>query len=197
MGVTFRSFILSFILIVAAAILYQLSGHVDQTADDSVLQQYPSFIAEDFKGDNFDRDGRLIHHIEAKDVTFFKNRSLLLMSEPSGIYYNYEKRADGVHDEFDRNPEAWHLSADQGQMVLDDEAELTGNVLLKPLFDSRELTDARTPYLHFDLKQNVISTDESVHISGPNFVNYGTGLRADLNEKKVYLHDPHAHYEFN
>ena len=50
-------------------------------------------------------------------------------------------------------------------------------------------------FKRFDLEKNLITTSDKITITGPNFVNYGTGLKADLTEKKIYLGDPHARYE--
>ena len=189
MGVTLRSFILAFILILAAAVLYQLSKGPETVDDPTLLERYPSFSATNFSGDNFDANGRLLHHINAQTVTYYQSKGLLLMTKPRGIYYNYNTdKAD---------PEPWQLSADSGRLVMDDEAELKGHVVLTPRFAGSALTLAETSYLHFDLKKNFISTPKQIRILGPNFVNYGQGLRADMNTKQVYIDDPRARYEFN
>ncbi|MBO8415019.1 MAG: LPS export ABC transporter periplasmic protein LptC [Proteobacteria bacterium] len=189
MGVTLRSFILSFILIVAAAFVYQLSSRQSGPSDEEILQTYPSFSAENFAGDNFDKGGRLIHHFEAGHVTYYKSRALITMQEPTGIYYSYPGGGSRA--------EPWALSATSGSFVLDKEAELIGEVEMHPLFEGSPVTSAVTSYLHFDLQQNLITTPEIIRISGPNFVNYGSGLEADLNEKLIKVGNPHARYEFN
>ena len=191
MGVTLRSFILSVALIVIAAIVYQLSNKRQLMDEAEIMERYPTFTATNFSGDNFDKTGKLIHHLEAQTVIFYQNRDLLLLSKPDGIYYNYGSKKDY------RQAEPWQLSANQGRVVLNQEAELKGEVKLKALFANSPISNADTSYLHFDMQKNLITTPEKVRISGPNFVNYGHGLRADMNDKKVYLNDPHARYEFN
>ena len=191
MSVTLRSFILSLLLIIAAAIFYRWSAMQQTVPREEILERYPSFTAVGFSGDNFDADGRLIHHVEAQSVVYYKNRGLLNMVKPHGIYYNYGSKKDY------RQAEPWQLSANQGRVVLNQEAELKGEVKLKALFANSPISNADTSYLHFDMQKNLITTPEKVRISGPNFVNYGHGLRADMNDKKVYLNDPHARYEFN
>ncbi len=188
MSVTLRSFILSLLLIIAAAIFYRWSAMQQTVPREEILERYPSFTAVGFSGDNFDADGRLIHHVEAQSVVYYKNRGLLNMVKPHGIYYNYP-------DPLSRRQEPWQLTADEGSMVMGQEAQLKGHVTMTPLFENPEITSAKTSYLHFDLEKNLITTSDKITITGPNFVNYGTGLKADLTEKKIYLGDPHARYE--
>lgn len=187
MGVTLRSFILAFLMVTAAAFLYRLSGMQSGPTNDEILQNYPTFTAVHISGDNYDDDGRLRHHVEADEAVYYKNKDLLTMEKPRGIYYSYP--SSGV--------EPWQLSADQGSFVRNKEAELTGHVLLQPVFEGSPVTRAETSYLHFDLQKNLISTDEKITISGPNFLNEGTGLEADLTTRLVKIGDPHARYEFD
>lgn len=189
MGVTLRSFILSFILIVAAAIVYQLSTSRSGPSDEEILQSYPSFSADNFAGDNFDKGGRLIHHFEADSVVYYKSKAMITMKAPKGVYYSYPSNGTKA--------EPWALSATSGSFVVEKEAELIGDVQMHPLFEGSAITGAVTSYLHFDLQKNMITTPETIRISGPNFVNYGTGLEADLNEKLIKVGNPHARYEFN
>ncbi len=187
MGVTLRSFILAFLMVTAAAFLYRLSGMQSGPSNEELLQHYPTFTAVHISGDNYDADGRLRHHVEADEAVYYKNRDLLTMSKPRGIYYSYP--AEGT--------EQWYLSADSGSLVLNQEAELSGHVLLQPLFPDSPITRAETSYLHFDVQQNLITTDEKITISGPNFANEGTGLKADLTNRLVTIGNPHARYEFD
>lgn len=188
MGVTLRSFILAALLIVAAAFLYRWSSSGFSAPDEAqVLQKYPSFQATGFNGDNFAADGRLLHHIEAREAVYYKLKDLLTMQQPSGVYYYYPQN---------ENVQSWHLQADEGYIIFDQEAVLTGHIEARPLFKSEYISEARTDFLRFDLMSNLIESPAPVIVRGPDFLNYGTGLKVDLTARTVWLGAAHAQYTF-
>lgn len=189
MGVTLRSMIIASILIIGAALLYSLSSRTGRLSEEELSSRFPSFEATNFRGELYNEQGQISHSMFAKDLKFYKVRDLIEAEHVVGFWYEHER---GDASEPFRG---WQISADSGKMILNQSADLYGNVRVIPNFVSTEISEISTPDVHYDLQQNIISSPSEIVIVGNSFVNQGSDYEVDLTHKTFVIKDqPHAVY---
>lgn len=185
MGVTIRSFVLSFLLIIAAFLLYRFSTNLSKPQDDNLLDEYPTFTATKFDAHSYDENGLLTYSFKSDDVTYYKQKDLLEFSNPLGVYY--DRKNDAL--------EPWQITAKTGSIIINKEVTLNDDVVIVPLFPKSFVNKVTTDNLYFDMVKNLVTAPGPVSITGTNFTNTGSNLQADLNTQQCTLSgDPHAQY---
>ena len=188
MSVTVRSIIIAALLSIAAALLYRYSSSTGKLSADEINERFPSFVATNFTAELYNEQGLLNYSIFAKDVSFFQSRDLIQANYLAGFYYDHE-------DLVNQPGRGWQIIADQGEIVFDTYAKLTGNVHVQPNFATSPIEEVVTPYVYFDLPQNIISSPETITVRGRNFVNSGANYEIDLNQDTFVIKDqPHVVY---
>lgn len=188
MSVTVRAIIIAAMLSLAAALLYRYSATTGKLSADEINERFPSFVATNFTADFYNEQGILSYSIFAKDVSYYESRDLIQASYLTGFYYD--------HEDLQNQPgRGWQVIADQGEVVFDRYAQLTGNVHVQPNFATSPIEEIITPSAYFDLPANTISSPDPITIRGRNFVNQGANYEIDLNLETFVIKDqPHAVY---
>ncbi|HIV55689.1 MAG TPA: LPS export ABC transporter periplasmic protein LptC [Candidatus Anaerobiospirillum stercoravium] len=188
MSVTVRSIIIAALLSIAAALLYRYSANTGKLSADEINERFPSFTATNFTAELYNEKGLLNYSIFARDVSFYESRDLITADYLAGFYYDHE-------DLVNQPGRGWQIIADQGEVVFDRYAKLTGNVHVQPNFPTSPIEEIITPYVHFDLTANIISSPETITIRGRNFENQGANYEIDLNQNTFVIKDhPHVVY---
>ncbi len=188
MSVTLRSFVLGFVLLAGAAILYHLSAPNRQNASQAILEQYPNFSIHNSSGNIYDADGRLTYSFAAQDVLYYRRQNLVELTEAEAFFFD-DKTTDAGETE------GWKIRADTGSVYINDYALLKGNITITPTFAGSEVTAVTTDEVTYNMRDRQIYTDSPVSMYGARFENHGTGFRGDLETKIFSLAgEPHAIY---
>ena len=187
MGVTLRSMILAGILIIMAAIVYRLSVNLIPEVSDETLLKYPTFIAKNFHGENYNEEGQLTAVIDSPHVEYFEKQTLITLEKPTGVWHDYHNQQ--------QEPNRWQIKAMKGSYIIDSKASLEGSIVLTPLHQDPTLKKISTEKVDYNLITKEIFSDRLIVIEGQNFINYGTGFKVDLNTDTITISgEPHARY---
>ena len=87
----------------------------------------------------------------------------------------------------------WHLKGNKGDMVVNKNATIFGNVILYPGFEDATLQKVEATELFYDFKDNLVTSDKLVTIYGKGFKTQGTIFSVDLNTNVIkYKGQPNA-----
>ena len=187
MSVTVRAMIIAVILFLFAALLYSFSSSTGRISEDELSMRFPTFEAEKFRGEIYDQQGQIQYSMFSQEMRYFKPRNLLNAEGLIGFFYD--------HDDAQTPFRGWQIMADHGDMVLNQHAQLTGNIHVVPNFASAEIKEISTTNVFYDLQKNTISSPSEITIVGERFINRGSDYIVNLDQKLIEIKDkPHAVY---
>ncbi len=187
MSVTVRSMIIAAILIIAAGLLYRFSGVTGRLSDDEISSRFPTFEATQFTGEMYDETGQITHSMFSREVTYYKSRDLVDVTGVVGLFYD--------HEDVDQPFRGWQMSADKGELIINKHATLQGNIKVVPNFLGSMIKEITTPYVYYDIENNLVSSPQEIVLKGDNFINQGSNYVIDIKAKTFVIKDnPHAVY---
>ena len=179
--------IIAAILIVVAGILYNYSSMTGKISTDELNERYPTFVAENFVAEIYDNQGGLQYGMFSKDITYFQSKDLVQVNHITGMFYENKNHAAPFR--------GWQISADRGEMVINNYAYLNGHIHVLPNFADAVVKEITTDNLHLDIPKNILSSPAAIYIRGNQFENTGSNYTIDLNNKIFLIKEqPHAVY---
>lgn len=190
MSVTVRSIIIAAVLMICAALLYRYSNVTGQISSDELSSRFPTFVASKFTGETFNTNGQLDNSLFADKLQYFKSRNEVEATNLIGFYYDNKDPTMPFR--------GWQISASNGQVIMDKQATLSGNIKIVPNYVSAPIKEIDTESLYFDIPKRTISSTDKIVIKGDHFVNTGSNYVVDLNKKTFIIKDsPHVVYNPN
>ena len=185
MTVTLKSFIIAFVLVILSVAIYRYA-QLHQQEPTSDLSTLPTFSAEGFEGQSYDQDGLIVHKLKASHIDYYSKVQRLELENP--VLKSYDHLKNG-------QTETWFLSGNYGQVFINDKAIIEGEVRLYPGFFHPNLKEITANKLNYNFKNDVVTSQDRVTITGHDFVNSGTNFSADLqNNTMKYKGEPHVIY---
>ena len=170
------SWILAILFLLGALLIWRPFA-IDETADDDpqFTEIPPDFIAEGLVTRVYNRDGQLIHRINAEQMTHYSPIGLTELEKPV-----YRTRISEAQNE-------WQIMAEQGSFYSDKTLVLERDIVITHLNRNDYLERVETNYLTIDTLAESMVTDEPVTIYGRNFLVRGNGMMADLRAETLEL----------
>ena len=186
MSVTLRSFIIGVILIIVAFFAYRLTEPNKQLSKEDLPESQPSFIAYNFHGKSYDKDGNLNIDLNSDKVEYFEKADTAKLENIKGkLFYIQNSETSQVYN----------LNADKATIKFNNMANISGNILIIPESNNTDIKKKEAANLFYDFNQNTIKSNDKVAITGTNWTNIGSNLLIDLNNKTAILHgEVHATY---
>lgn len=159
---------------------------MQKTPSVNDISKLPTFTAENFNGQIYDELGLIKHDMQAKNVEYYSKKKQLKLNTPIIKSYSYTQN---------NQTESWYLSGDTGEVIINQQAIVTGNVKLYPGFNHPNLKIINANNLIYNFTDDTVTSKDKVTITGHNFINSGTNFVADLrNNTMSYKGAPHVIY---
>ncbi len=190
MGVTKKSFVIAAVLLATAlALTWFVSSLISKSAPPDT-SHLPTMTGTGFSGLFYAADGKPENALDAETLVYYEKDKRLELTDAHLIHYRYgEDRKTG---------DKWHIESDNALILIDQNALLTGNVILYPADDNPaklRLTDIKSDTADYDFQTEQVSSPDPVTILGPNYIDRATGFVADLKLNQVTLKgEPHGTY---
>ena len=137
----------------------------------------PDFIAKRLSSSQFDSEGKLTHTIFAESMSHFSKKNQTLFQKPKYTIYP------------DDDKPSWHISANQGTLVGNEQLTLSDKVLLVSSDQNSFISEIQGKQLILDLKNKIITSEQTILLKGNDFTMYGSGLNVDINTTEMTLNE--------
>ncbi len=183
MSVTKRSIILAILFAVLSCSVYFYTLKFKQK-DPTSFSSLPTFIASDSVGTLFDETGKISKKMIATSTEYYDKQNLYIFDNPLLTSFVYQKNGEA---------NTWHMKGQKGRLTVDDNAVITGNVILYPGFKDPVIDRATASVLVYTFDNNDVTSQELVNIYGHEFMTQGTHFKYDLDTNVLsYKGQPHA-----
>ena len=184
MTVTLKSFIIAFVLVILSVAIYHYA-QLHQQEPTSDLSTLPTFSAEGFEGQSYHQNGLIVHKLKASHIDYYSKVQRLELENP--VLKSYDHLKNG-------QTETWFY-----QVIM-----VRSLSMIKRLLKARSgsiglfhpnLKEITANKLNYNFKNDVVTSQDRVTITGDDFVNSGTNFSADLqNNTMKYKGEPHVIY---
>ncbi|MBQ9275139.1 MAG: LPS export ABC transporter periplasmic protein LptC [Succinivibrio sp.] len=175
MSTTSRSLVLGLALLAAGIVIYRYSAGFGDDREPQ-LNLNPVYTATALQARTYNEHGQLEYQLSADESSYYIRHRLFHFVRP--VLNEYRFRDNG-------RVEVWSISADEGSVIINDKAHLKGRVVLRPLFDHPQLSEAATGSLDYDFNTKLFSTPDEVKLTGPSWSDTGSNFQADFNDSQI------------
>ena len=165
-------------LFILATLLY-LPGFLAEepviTPDQDVLAITPSYKARNLTTTLYNGQGQRVHEVFSSTMENYEQLGFVLFLAPQ--YTIYQESGEPP----------WQVVADEGTLYDNNMIQLENNVVIVSKNQADFVQRVTTDYLEIDLDQQTMVSDARVEISGPDFLIFSNGLRANLLNKTYEL----------
>jgi len=178
---------LSIVLIFGAAFALYLPTWLD---DDAPTQQInmnealvPNYEVINLRSKLYDKDGNLTHQVSAKKMQHYDQLGFVTFQDP--VYSIY----------IDNTTEPWQVSAKEGTLYEDNRIQLEKNVRIYNIASEEFVKQIETHFIEINLTDRTLKSDQSVQISGVDYVINSIGFKANL-ETQIYELSNHVQTQY-
>ncbi|MDY6322385.1 MAG: LPS export ABC transporter periplasmic protein LptC [Succinivibrio sp.] len=181
-----KSAFLAALLFVAALGLYH---YADSLINPKQAPKAPEklYTATGFSGSIFNEQGKRTRTLEAEVAIYHEDSGIYTFQKP--VFTSIRANAQG-------GDEIWQISGRYGEARESDFVNMSGDVVLVPLFDGAAIEKAWSEAFHYDLKGGVITSDYRTYEQGRGWINSGDGFKLNVNTNiMTYEGNVHATYD--
>ncbi|MDD6318724.1 MAG: LPS export ABC transporter periplasmic protein LptC [Succinatimonas hippei] len=144
------------------------------------------YTSTGFYGTMYAPDGKRYRSLKADMATFSEKDKIYAFKNP--VVYSYRKKSNGLNDN-------WMISSKEGKARDGDFVEMWGDVNAVPESADSQVRKFSTNSLHYNLKNELLSTNDKITIYGKGWIDSGTGFTYDRNTNTMRLNnDVHTTY---
>lgn len=160
-----------------ALILYwQVQSKKSELALDIDVSQRPDYIIDDLRSVEYNEQGLVNSEVTAKHMEHFDSASMTYFTDPVYLIYPDDGQAQ------------WQLKSAKGSHnKITGKVTLENDVIIDSISPEEPIQTVSTQYLELDLNTMIMTSDDTIHVTGNEFVIQGMGLYADLNAQSVKL----------
>ena len=173
--------VFSAVLALYLPILFEVEP--DNLEAPSDLALIPNYQAVNLNSKLYDKDGELSHQVVATKMEHYEALGFAVFENP--VYTLYVD-----------NGEPWQVTAMEGTLYTGSRIQLERNVKIVNLRTQEYVRQITTEYIEIDLKNKTLHSDQTVEISGDDYLVTSVGLFGDLTTQQYELKE-HVKTEFN
>ncbi|GIU22703.1 LPS export ABC transporter periplasmic protein LptC [Shewanella sp. MBTL60-007] len=160
----------------ALLLYWQVQSKKSEQELDIDMSQRPDYIIDDLRSIEYNELGLINSEVSAKHMEHFDSVNMTYFTEPVYLIYPDDGQAQ------------WRLRSEKGSLnKATGKVALENNVIIDSISPEEPIQTLSTSYLELDLNTMIMTSDETIHVTGNEFVIQGLGLYADLNAQSVKL----------
>lgn len=167
-----------FLFTTATVLYWQVQLKKEDLVKNTVaIDKQPDFIANNLNSLDFNARGQIASKVTATHMEHFTNSNTTYFTKP--IYLLYPD---------DPSESPWKIQADKGSLnKTTGKVVLEKNVVIDAISPQEPIQELATNYLELDLNTMIMTSDQTILVTGNDFNIRGKGLYADLNAQEVEL----------
>lgn len=172
---------LHFISTIVFIIALSTYGYIQwqKSNEESIVPQTdvnnPDYIATSLSSNKYDSNGKLSHTIYADEMEHYATQNKTIFTSPKFAFYP------------DDDKPSWHISANDGELNNDKILTLTSRVRLISSDKDSFISEIQGNSLTMDLRDKIITSEQTIMLKGKDFTMYGSGLRVDINTTEMTI----------